>query len=87
MGPKMETTMDVKSIKKTTDFWMDFWSILGGPGERAQVRGIVRGARKRSTPVPPPPLKLIAKAISDIYHYIIIIYITIYLKNMIFDML
>ena len=72
MGAKMETKMDVKSIKKTTDFWMDFWSILGGPGERAQVRGEVQGARERRAPVP-PPLKLIAKAISDIYDYIIII--------------
>ena len=48
---------------------MDFWSMFGGPGERAQVQG----ARERSAPVP-PPLKLIAKAISDTYNYIIIIY-------------
>ena len=67
MGAKMGNKMDIKSIKNTTDFWMDFWSIFGGPGERTQVRG----ARRRSVLV--PPLKLIAKAISDIYNYIIII--------------
>ena len=73
MGAEMETKMGVKSIKKTTDFWMDFWSILGGPGERAPVRGEVQGARRRREPVPPPPLKLIAKAISDIYNHMITI--------------
>ena len=71
MGAKMGTKMDVKSIKKTTDFWMDFWSIFGGPGERAQVRG-ARGERAEGASWY-PPLKLIAKAISDIYNYIIMI--------------